>query len=71
MRDEVIVAPAGRMPGGNRLAFESQGDLAQGSNEGGRQIFVYTKIGITQVTHGLGASRNAALSRPTGIAVCF
>ena len=53
---------------GNQIAFESQGDLAGTGTSGGSQIFLITAmvtgpVVVTQVTYGVGTSRNAVLSQ--------
>jgi Tol biopolymer transport system component len=49
---------------GNRIAFESTGDLANMNKQGARQIFVWsTKGTIVQASIGTGTSRNPAYDR--------
>ncbi len=55
---------------GQRIAFESNGNLATTDNMGTRQIFLWTAPGITQVSRGMGTSTNPSLSR-SGLRLAF
>jgi len=49
---------------GNRVLFESTGDLVVGQNPtGSRQVFQVAKNVLTQLTHGPGNSGNAVISQ--------
>jgi hypothetical protein len=53
--------------GGQRIAFESTGDLANTGNAGHRQIFLVQPTGgVAQMSIGAGTSRNAALAAHHG-----
>ncbi|HXJ35905.1 MAG TPA: hypothetical protein VMS22_17880 [Candidatus Eisenbacteria bacterium] len=53
--------------GGQRVAFESTGDLANTGNAGARQVFLRQPTGgVSQLSIGVGTSRNPALSARKG-----